>query len=170
MPDTVLAYWLLPASPARDFFLATIGRLAEQFDAPLFEPHLTLVVGSDVATEAHRILDGLASRPLELAAIGTHFAPKFTRTLYVLFQSTPALDQLRNSLGVVQRNHDPFEPHVSLLYKTIPAEEQSRLAVGIKLPFQTVRFDALQVMRCRLPVLSAADVSSWELIASHRFV
>ena len=166
MPDTVLAYWLLPAPPAREFFRATIGRLAAQYDAPLFEPHLTLAVGSDAAIEARRILNGLASRPLELAAARIQFTPKFTRTLYVLFQSTPALDQLRNSLGLAGRNDDPFEPHLSLLYKTIPVEAQSRLAAGIKIPFKTVRFGALQVMRCRVPVTTPADVVAWEVVAS----
>jgi 2'-5' RNA ligase len=166
MPDMVLAYWLLPAPPAQEFFRATVGRLAAQHDAPLFEPHLTLAVGSDSATKSQRILTGIASEPLDLPAAGIDFTSKFTRTLYLRFQTTPELEQLRNSLGLEQGKDDPFEPHVSLLYKSIPVEEQSRLAAGIKLPFQTVRFDALQVVRCRVPVATPADVVAWEVVAS----
>jgi len=75
MPDTVLAYWLLPAPPAREFFRATIGRLAAQYDAPLFEPHLTLAVGSDAAIEARRILNGLASRRSNSPLPGSNSRP-----------------------------------------------------------------------------------------------
>ena len=112
--QTVLAYWLLPAAPAGDFFRRTVARLATKYEAPLFEPHLTLAVGPDDAAEAHRILTGIAAGPIELQAAGTHFTAKFTRTLFVRFSSSPQLEQLRSSLGLVAPNDDPFDPHVSL--------------------------------------------------------
>jgi len=34
--------WLIPAETARSFFMSTIGELAARFDAPLFEPHVTI--------------------------------------------------------------------------------------------------------------------------------
>jgi len=166
--QTVLAYWLLPAAPAADFFRKTVARLATECDAPLFEPHLTLAVGSDDAADAHRILTSIAAGPIELQAVAIHFTAKFTRTLFVRFASSPKLEQLRSSLGLVAPNDDPFDPHVSLLYKRIPIEKQSQLAAAIKLPFQTARFDAFQVVRCRVPVATPEDVTAWEVVASRR--
>jgi hypothetical protein len=52
----------------------------------------------------------------------------------------------------------------------MPAENQARLAAAVRLPFQTACFDALQVIRCRLPVATPADVASWEVIASQRLL
>lgn len=164
--QTVLAYWLLPAGPPREFLRGTIRRLAAQCDAPLFEPHLTLAIRSDSTEKAHRVLAAIASDPIELRVAGIHFEAKFTRTLFIRFDSSPELDRLRNSLGREQLDDQPFDPHVSLLYQRMTADRQSQLAVAVKLPFQTTRFDAIEVVRCRLPVVIPADVASWEVIAS----
>jgi 2'-5' RNA ligase len=167
--QTVLTYWLLPAQPAREFFRETISRLAAECDAPLFAPHLTLAVGPDSVVQAERILAGVTARPIELHAKGIHFTSGFTKTLFVRFDSSPALDQLRDSLGLETRD-PPFDPHVSLLYKTLPAEKQSQLAAGVHLPFQDVRFDAIEVVRCRVPVTTSADVAAWETVGTRRLV
>ena len=44
-PKTIVAYWLTPAEPARSFFASTIAELAARFDAPIFEPHVTIYAG-----------------------------------------------------------------------------------------------------------------------------
>lgn len=158
-----LTYWLLPAEPARGYFRETISRLAAELDAPVFEPHLTLAVGPDSMAQAQRILSDVAVAPIELHVSGVHYTSKFTKTLFVRFGSTPALEKLRESLGL-ETSSEPFDPHVSLLYKTLPAEKQSELAATIHLPFQSVRFDALEVVRCRVPVTTSADITAWETI------
>src|SRR5256886_5079515 len=51
----VIAYWLIPAEPAHSFFQGAINDLARRYDAPLFEPHVTIHVGAnhiDVAEHA----------------------------------------------------------------------------------------------------------------------
>ncbi len=166
--QTVLAYWLLPASPAQEFFRETINRLATACDAPIFQPHLTLAVGPDSGAEAHRILTGIVSGPIELRAAGIRFAPQFTRTLFVRFDSSAELKRLQNSLGLERCGDPPFDPHVSLLYKNISTQKQSRFAAALRLPLKTATFDAVQVMRCRVPVATSADVASWEVVASRR--
>ena len=167
--QTVLTYWLVPASPAREFLREIVGRLAAECDAPLFEPHLTLAVGPDSVAPTQRILAGVADGPIELHANGIHYTSKFTKTLFVRFDSSPALEQLRESLGL-DASAEPFDPHVSLLYKTLPAEKQSQLAAAVRLPFQDVRFDAIEVVRCRVPVATSADVAAWETIGTRRLV
>jgi hypothetical protein len=164
--EGVLAYWLLPAAAAREFFQTTIGRLAAGCDAPVFEPHLTLGIGPDLLDDAQRRLRGVAAGPIELRAGGIDFTAKFTQTLFVRFDSNPSLENLRDSLGLA--GGGAFDPHVSLLYKKMPADKQAQLAAVVRLPFQTVWFDALQVVRCRLPVATPADVASWEVVVSHR--
>ena len=165
-PQFVIVYWLLPAAPARDFFRETIRRLAAKYDASLFEPHLTLAVGPDFPGEVNRTLAGLASGSVELRAVDVAFTSKFTKTLFVRFESSPPLLQLRDSLGA--EGDETFDPHVSLLYKKLPAEQQARLAAEIQLPFPAVIFDTVAATRCRLPVATGADVALWESIASRR--
>ena len=107
--------------------------------------------------------------PIELHATGIHFTSKFTKTLFLRFDSSPALEQLRESLGL-EIGDQSFDPHVSLLYKTLAAEKQSHLAATVHLPFKDVRFDVIEVVRCRVPVTTSTDVAAWEIIGTRRLV
>ena len=53
-PKAIVAYWVTPAEPTRSFFASTIAELAARFDAPLFEPHVTIYAtreGEDIPGE-----------------------------------------------------------------------------------------------------------------------
>ncbi len=165
-PHFVIVYWLLPATSAWEFFHETIRRLAAKYDAPFFDPHLTLALGPDSPGAAGVTLAGLTTGPLELRVVGVAFTAKFTKTLFVRFASSPALLQLRASLGA--RPDRSFDPHLSLLYKKLSEEEQARLVAEIRVPFATVIFDRVAATRCRLPVATPADVAVWKSIASRR--
>ncbi|MEO8440021.1 MAG: hypothetical protein ABI540_07340 [Spartobacteria bacterium] len=159
----VMAYWLLPAPPARDSFRELIRRLAAENDALTFEPHLTLAIGPDEPGAGDRTLARCTSGVIEVRALGVAFSATFTRTLFVRFEPNPSLQQLRDSLGGEER--EPFDPHVSLLYQKLSPLRRAELAEEIQLPFVTVTFDSVAATRCRIPVVAAADVGRWETIA-----
>ena len=157
----VTALWLLPAAPARDFFRATIDRLARDYDAPRFEPHLTLgLLETSSALPQLRSASAIRLRP-----IGILFSSVFTQTLFVRFEMAPALDALRQSLGIRVSGYDP---HLSLLYRRLPAAVKERLAASIPLPFSTVVFDQISLVRCARPTESRADVEAWEHLESNK--
>jgi hypothetical protein len=47
--QTVIAYWLIPSEPAHSIFKRIINQLARRWNAPVFEPHVTIHVGEDRA-------------------------------------------------------------------------------------------------------------------------
>src|SRR5438046_4891624 len=100
-----IVLWLTPSGQARNFFRATIKRLALEHDAPVFEPHLTLGPGS--VEEMQR----LSAWPFELRVLGIGWSEQFTKTLFVSFELAPELAQLRDSLGMPDAD---FDPHLSL--------------------------------------------------------
>ncbi|MDQ3199318.1 MAG: hypothetical protein M3Q46_09075 [Verrucomicrobiota bacterium] len=159
----VMAYWLLPAPPARAYFRELIRGLAAANDALPFEPHLTLAVGPDEPWAMDRTLAKCTPGVIEVRAIEVGFASVFTRTLFVRFEANAALLRLRSSLG--EDGQEQFDPHVSLLYQNLSPSRQAELAQEIHLPFATVAFDSVAVTRCRIPVASNADVALWETIA-----
>lgn len=148
--------WLVPAEPARAFFHETIHRLATEHDAPLFEPHLTLGSGTPVQ------LSQINTGPITLPILGLHTSASFTKTLFVRFQPTPSLLQLRHSLGM---EADGYNPHLSLLYRELPDRSRSDLAATLPLPFSTVTFNAVAAIRCPAEVATRADVEAWETVA-----
>jgi hypothetical protein len=159
----VVVLWLVPAPPAREFFRQTIERLARECDAPFFEPHLTLGVTADPPDLPCQ----LDVAPIKLKTLGIFWSATFTKTLFVRMPATAELEALRASLGQDKQLPDP---HLSLLYKRMPAEEQSRLAARMVLPFSSVTFDTVQAARCPNPTTTHADVESWETIASSRLL
>ena len=103
-----------------------------------------------------------------IRASGIHYTSKFTR-LSSSIRLEPDARSITNSLGRVSRDPEPVLPHVSLLYKEMPGEKQAQFAATIQFPFKTVTFDAVQAMRCRVPVRTSADVA-WEIVGTRQFV
>ena len=153
------AIWLLPAAPARTFFRGLVARLAAQYDAPVFQPHLTVGLGSP------GMPDTITGKPLQLRVLGVYCSAQFTETLFVRLEPCPELTVLRQSLGVHARG---FDPHLSLLYKKLPMVTKRQLAASIRLPFSTVTFDAVQIVHCPSPTTTRRDVESWKILASRR--
>ena len=168
--QTVIAYWLIPSQPAHSFFQRIINDLARRYDAPVFEPHMTVHVGADQADAIAKALEKAASESefVRLTPLRIDQSDEFIKTLFVQFAMTA---ELRKINGVIRHEandswHYELKPHLSLLYKNLPAATRSKLAASITLPFSEIPFNSLQAIRCVSPTQNRADVEAWELIAS----
>src|SRR5438874_10085698 len=97
---TIVAYWLMPAEPMRTYFSALIRDLAARFDAPIFEPHVTIYV-TDGAKENPGPVLGQAlgdRRTYRLSIRGLDYSDNFTKTFFVQFQPDPELTRLSADL------------------------------------------------------------------------
>jgi hypothetical protein len=168
MKKTALIYWLIPSEPKRELFRELIRILAKEFDAPRFEPHLTLLVTAEDRHTAKRVLAQIDASSIQLRLRGISFSSKFTKTLFVRFSSNSALEKLIVDLRGAMRFRGKFvcDPHVSLLYKKIPVAVKRELASTIRLPFNEVVFDSIKAVRCHLPVRDRADVEKWRVVAA----
>ena len=164
----VIAYWLIPAEPARRFFQSLIENLAREYDAPLFEPHVTIHVGANHADAAEKALSKAARecQPTNLKAQGIDHCDEFIKTLFVQFASNGKLQQLHAITRTAAQDPVRYElkPHLSLLYKKMPAIARRELADSIKVPFSEVVFDSLKAVRCISPTQSRADVEAWRVV------
>jgi 2'-5' RNA ligase len=170
MKKAAIVYWLLPAKPERELFCEVIRILREQFDAPNFEPHLTLFVTANGRQPPARILRQIRSGPIRLSTNGVAFSPKFTKTLYVRFKPNSSLRKLALDLrrAAKSRAQSPTDPHISLLYKKTSRAAQKEVAQVMKLPFRTVVFDSIAAVRLTLPVRTRGDVERWRIVASKK--
>lgn len=175
MKKSVIVYWLIPARPERELFRSLIRILAKQFEAPVFGPHLTLGFAKDrqprnqrgsrsVSDSPTKLLRRIKGSPVRLHVRGTAYSSKFTKTLFVQLKRDRALDRLTAALG----SSGPRDPHMSLLYKKLPARVKKQLVATIKLPFRTVKFDAIKAVRCLSPTTTVAEVKSWRVVAIRR--
>jgi Cyclic phosphodiesterase-like protein len=170
--EEIVTYWLCPAEPERSQFAGLISDLARRFDAPVFEPHLTIYVTNanreNPLTVLEKIIKG---RPrYRLTIRGLDYSDKFTKTLFVQFAPDAALGDLSEDLrrASATRNDYQLNPHVSLLYKKTDEETKRRLAASVTLPFSEVNFDSVKAVISPAEINSRADVEAWRVIAEHR--
>ena len=168
--QTVIAYWLILSEPAHGFFQRIINDLARRYDAPVFEPHVTVHVGADQADAAAKALEKVASecKLVRLMPLRIDQSDEFIKTLFVQFAVTAELGRINGIIRHAANDSPQYElnPHLSLLYKNLPAATRSELAASITLPFSEISFGSLQAIRCVSPTQKCADVEAWELIAS----
>jgi 2'-5' RNA ligase len=169
MKKTAIAYWLIPAEPARSFFERTIADLARRYNAPVFEPHMTVYVGSD-RVEAEEVIAKAVygCRLVQAKALQVCQSGEFIKTLFVQFALDTKLQQLNEMIrDTAQDSSDyRFKPHLSLLYKKMSILERRQLAHSIKLPFLEVTFDSIKAVRCTSPTRNRADVEAWRVVAA----
>jgi len=162
-----IAYWLLPEAAAREVFLREIRRLARQFGAPLFEPHVTIFIALENSRAPLEVLREVGPVDIELTIHSMRFSDKFTKTLFVQFETNSAVQRLGDAIWKAggTRNRYLIDPHLSLLYAKLPPETKQRLADNIWLPFRKVGFTSICVMRCARPTTRAIEVEQWKLLA-----
>jgi 2'-5' RNA ligase len=170
--QTVIAYWLIPSESAHSFFQALINDLARRYDAPVFEPHVTIHVGADRADAAEEAL-GDAARLFKLTGLrplGIDQSNEFIKTLFVPFAMSAELRRINYFIRGAANDSMPYElkPHLSLLYKKLAAASRRKLAASISVPLSEVAFDTIRAVRCVSPTQSGADVESWQTVVTNK--
>src|SRR5438309_2396574 len=164
----VIAYWLIPAEPAHSYFQGAINDLARRYDAPLFEPHVTIHVGASHVDAAERALSKAARecQSITVKALRIDHSDEFIKTLFVQFALNTNLQQLNAIVRSAAEDSSDYklDPNLSLLYKKITPVVRSELADSINVPFSEVTFNALQAVRCILPTQNRTDVEAWRAI------
>lgn len=165
----VIAYWLIPTGPARSFFQGVINDLARRYNAPVFEPHITIYVGLD-RVEAEEVIAKAVSgcRLVQAKALKVCQSDEFIKTLFVQFALDRKLQQLNEMIRDAAQDSSDYQlkPHLSLLYKKMSILARRQLVHSIKLPFSEVTFDSIKAVRCISPTRSRADVESWRVVAA----
>jgi hypothetical protein len=162
-----IAYWLLPEEAAREVFLREIRMLAEQFGAPLFEPHVTVFIAPENSRAPFEVLRELQPVNIELTIHSIRCSEQFTKTLFVQFGTVTALQRLGDAIWKASgaRDHYVIDPHLSLLYAKLPIETKQSLADKVRLPFHQVRFTSICAMQCARPTTRVTEVEQWKLLA-----
>ena len=165
----VIAHWLIPAEPAHRFFQDLINDLARRYDAPVFEPHVTIYVEANSTDALETVLSKAAQdcTPIVLQAIEVSHSDEFIKTLFVEFGLNTKLLQLNQVIRSAAQDSSDYDlkPHLSLLYKRMSAQTRRQLARSIEVPFSQVVFDSLKAVRCVSPTQSRADVEVWRVVS-----
>jgi 2'-5' RNA ligase len=129
--------WLMPTGEAYDKLLGLIKRLANEYNAPLFEPHVTLLgeamqLEEDVLKRIEQLVLGQKPFPITLNTVD--YQDFYFRTLFVRAERTDPLQTLHDRAKEVFEMQDipDYMPHLSLMYGNFPqsVKEQIIKAIG----------------------------------------
>jgi 2'-5' RNA ligase len=170
----IVAYWLCPAEPARAHFAEIINDLADRFDAPTFEPHVTLYVASAADQNPRAVVQRVvqAKQPYRLTIRELDYSDDFTKTLFVQFEPDDDLARFSDDLQRASASPSVYElkPHLSLIYKKMDTETKRQLASSIALPFAAVTFDNVKAVISPAKVESRTDVEAWRVVAEQKLM
>lgn len=166
--EKIVAYWLCPDESMRTYFATLINDLATKFDAPAFDPHVTLYVTGAGNENPRAVLDAILKNrgPYRLSVRGIDHSDKFTKTVFVQFEPDTELARLSSDLRHASAIQDDYElnPHLSLIYKTMDRETKRQIADSISLPFPTVAFDLVKAVISSTEIKSHQDVEAWRVV------
>jgi len=145
--------WLMPRSEDKAKFAAIVRDLAERFQSPVFQPHLTLVEDMPRSCEElrpllDRLTEGMACFEAPVSTVEE--SPLYYRSFYALFPVMEPLRALKEkavglfNVGSVQT----FMPHISLAYGVAESTEKARAitALQAELNGMSVSFDRVCIV------------------------
>ncbi len=164
-----VAFWLVPEKRVRNELASMIGQLADRFAAPIFLPHLTLYScrRSVQQTElAICVRQAMLTPALATRVTGMATTEKLAKTLFFDLQNTPELMRLVRVLhaSVPHPSTYQFDPHVSLLYQSLPASVREQLVTEVFWSSDLIRFDELRAVAIPAQIRTCADWTGWQTL------
>lgn len=158
--------WLMPDQEAYQKLSALILDLSSSLDTPRFEPHVTLLSGIvDPLNIALEKAEELANSLLPISAALTRidFLERYFRCLFFCTNQSEDLLEARSLAEVIFEHTqiDPFVPHVSFLYGSIPVFQKQAIINQLgDAFFMDFRLPQLRLVETRL-----LPPQNWRLLA-----
>jgi len=160
--------WLMPKGEIYHKFAEVIKKLAKEYHAPVFQPHITLLgeieqPEDEVIRKAEQLASGQKPFPITLRQID--YQDYHFRALFVKAGVTEPLLNLHEKAKRLfgMENIPPYMPHLSLLYGNYPEDIKERIISEIGRD-QTARFEINSVHLIR-----GGEVGEWEVIKKFTF-
>lgn len=157
-------YWFKPSGEAYVILSRTIRDLARELDAPVFEPHISLIGNLD-GTEEELIAKtkDLAGRLKPFTAVLTK--PSYRDTHFqCLYMRVERTTRLMNAFAIANnffhKPHQEFMPHVSLVYGSYPEARKKLVMEGLPADVRT-SFDVTGLLLVRA---ASPDPKDWDEI------
>ncbi len=168
-----LSYWLLPSTAHRVFFQDIINTFAKTYEAPSFEPHVTIFSGAYIPQDNLEALLQQATNSIQRVRLRVDtllYTDVFTKTLFVQFHPSPILTGISETLRHASSEPSDYSlnPHLSLIYKQISEEAKQRLVSSLHIPQSEVTFDEVSAMLSSGKTQTPEDVENWNTIYRKR--
>ena len=141
--------WLEPTGKTRELLASTIAHLSQEYDGPLFDPHVTLL--GDITGQEGKLLhttEKLAHilAPFDLTLTIPAFQDQSFQCVFMRVKETSTLLEAHTLARKVFHKADapPYMPHLSLLYGSYTKSAKEQIIGNISTSL-SVQFKATAV-------------------------
>ena len=161
-------FWIMPKGRVYNSFNNLIKKLADENNAPVFEPHITLLGDIELPElemikKTQQLVQSQKPFPVTLRQIGYqdfHF-----RALFVKLEVTDPLQALHNRAKEIfgMQGIPSYMPHLSLLYGNISQEVKNKIIAEIGVD-QTAHFEIESIH-----LVKGGKVEEWQIVKEFPF-
>jgi len=159
-----VSFWLIPAELDLAFYQSLINTLAHQYNAPIFQPHVTIYSGECDPDKVSEFLQRQSTSDIVLEIDRIRYSEQFTKTLFIQLCSNSKLEQLSESIQQYFDAAFELDPHLSLIYAPLTEIEKQSLAEQIQLSDRAICFDRVCAMEIPKKTQTREDVKAWREI------
>jgi 2'-5' RNA ligase len=144
--------WLKPSGKVFDILVKTIADLGLAYQAPFFEPHVTLLSdlpGTEEEISVQTAQLGTSLRPIDIQLTEPAYGDQYFQCVFLKVQETPAMmNAHERARRLFVKDAAPYRPHLSLLYGHYSIERKDRIAAtlpeSLRLSFTVDTFDLIR--------------------------
>jgi 2'-5' RNA ligase len=166
-------FLLIPEKRLQQRLKTIIKKLAADWDARAFDPHVTVYCGPSNEGEASRIARQAAASftSFELVPSGLKHSRLLAKTLFVQFAESSELCRMFSVIRAASSKASAYRlnPHLSLLYKKVPPADRAALCRTLAVPGGVYRFDALRVVAINVPFTDPDQIGQWQTVCEEKF-
>lgn len=165
------AIWYEPTGVIYDELKTLIFDLAKKYDAPTFQPHITLLPGGsglgrdDVVIKLQKIIKITEPFTTEFESYG--YLDEYFKCLFVKVKQTKSIMSFAHRIQQEFNNksNPEFTPHLSILYGKFPNEEKDKIIQSLdKVYRKSFKLKAVEVIEYELE----KPPETWKKITSLR--
>lgn len=124
--------WLIPSEEIHDELSGLLHRLSQQFNSPIFEPHITLIPGIEepieiIKRKTKQLANNCGYFTIEFSNFG--FSDEYFKSLYLNVKYSEELFRAYDEANKIfdRLNSPPFHPHLSLFYGNMNQNEKDKI-------------------------------------------
>ncbi len=122
--------WIVPDNGIKIQLYKKIQLLASKFDAPLFDPHITLLGGflGDKKTLLNKTkIISKKIKPFKIFFEDVAYLNEFFRSLFLRVNNSPHLNSAKNKFSTkLKWEEKDYVPHLSLIYGNYSIEQKKK--------------------------------------------
>lgn len=164
--------WLELKEPIRSHIHSIVKSLSEIYDAPPFEPHVTVYIGPADKDKLMRAVAKISRdyQDIELRFQRLETTAVFTKMLFIEFLHSEVVQKLSHAIRTTMDRPSEYllSPHLSLLYKTMREQDRIELVKRIRVPGDIYVFDTLSIIASEpQPIESAGPIRRWRDVCKY---